>query len=494
MARLFQDHPAALAATLDVLKATQGFSLDQLRYEYPDEILEEGRTPQQTLDARVWTAVAERWPEGVSADIRNRLAHKLQLIERWATPPYFLTVHEIVRYARSEGILCQGRGSVANSAVCYVLSVTAVDPSKHDFLFERFVSASRGEPPDIDIDFEHERREEVIQHLYQRYGRYRSAICATVIRYRARSAIREVGKALGLSEDIRSAATCTDVQAAEGCRDRRLGLEQGSSLWDHYRRLGETEGGGRAARPLRGERRPLAQATSRVEVVCREWYGLYAEGARRGAPQARQIADRFHLIQNLRERLEVHLSRPIYVHAPGGHGQKAAGDANDAKPPSSLHEAFTRVRTLHTTGRSVADIVRITGLSRKRVDKWVRLDALPERNVAAPPSSSPARFHAYMAQRWSEGITKIRWLFSEITRLGYTGCSSRVAKYITPWRQTADGAATTPSKILLPLDPTTGIRISSLVAAALCLRPRPELNEHERGALGLLKEGVPAFA
>jgi error-prone DNA polymerase len=202
MARLFPDHPDALAATLDVLDATQGFSLDQLRYEYPDEILEEGRTPQQTLESRAWAAVVERWPEGVSPDIRQRLAHELRLIEQLGYAPYFLTVHEIVRYARSEGILCQGRGSAANSAVCYVLGVTAVDPSKHDLLFERFVSASRGEPPDIDIDFEHERREEVIQHLYQRYGRDRAAICATVIRYRARSAIREVGKALGLSEDI----------------------------------------------------------------------------------------------------------------------------------------------------------------------------------------------------------------------------------------------------------------------------------------------------
>jgi error-prone DNA polymerase len=202
MARLFAPVPDALAATLDVLAATQGFSLDQLRYEYPDEILEEGRTPQQTLEARVWAAVAERWPDGVSADIRNRLAHELRLIEQLGYAPYFLTVHEIVRYARSEGILCQGRGSAANSAVCYVLGVTAVDPSKHDLLFERFVSASRGEPPDIDIDFEHERREEVIQHIYTRYGRDRAAICGTVIRYRARSAIREVGKALGLSEDI----------------------------------------------------------------------------------------------------------------------------------------------------------------------------------------------------------------------------------------------------------------------------------------------------
>ncbi|HYF55487.1 MAG TPA: error-prone DNA polymerase, partial [Salinarimonas sp.] len=178
------------------------FSLDGLRYEYPDEILEPGRTPQQTLAGRVAAAAAERWPEGLPPGIAERLRHELALIDQLGYAPYFLTVHEIVRFARAEGILCQGRGSAANSAVCYVLGVTAVDPGKHDLLFERFVSASRGEPPDIDIDFEHERREEVIQHLYRRYGRDRAAICATVIRYRSRSAIREVGKALGLSEDV----------------------------------------------------------------------------------------------------------------------------------------------------------------------------------------------------------------------------------------------------------------------------------------------------
>jgi error-prone DNA polymerase len=202
MATMFQRHPGALAASLRILDAIRGFSLDQLRYEYPQEVLEPGRTAQETLVSRVAEAVAERWPHGVAADITARLDHELQLIEQLGYAPYFLTVHEIVRFARSKGILCQGRGSAANSAVCYVLGITAVDPAKHDLLFERFVSASRGEPPDIDVDFEHERREEVIQHIYDRYGRDRAAIVATVIRYRARSAIREVGKAMGLTEDV----------------------------------------------------------------------------------------------------------------------------------------------------------------------------------------------------------------------------------------------------------------------------------------------------
>ena len=204
MARLLAHHPQALPNTIRVLEATAGFSLDQLRYEYPDELLEEGRTAQQTLEARCAAALETRWPGGASASVRARVAHELRLIDQLGYAPYFLTVHEIVRFAREQPkpILCQGRGSAANSAVCYVLGVTAVDPAQHDLLFERFISASRGEPPDIDIDFEHERREEVIQHLYQRYGRDRAAICATVIRYRARSAIREVGRAMGLTADI----------------------------------------------------------------------------------------------------------------------------------------------------------------------------------------------------------------------------------------------------------------------------------------------------
>jgi error-prone DNA polymerase len=202
MARLFARYPDALQASLDVLATTRGFSLDHLRYEYPDEVLDPGLTAQQSLEARVTEAVAARWPVQVPDAITARIAHEMRLIRDLGYAPYFLTVHEIIRFARARGILCQGRGSAANSTVCYVLGITAVDPEKHDLLFERFVSASRGEPPDIDIDFEHERREEVIQHLYERYGRDRAAICATLIRYRPRSAIREVGKAMGLSEDI----------------------------------------------------------------------------------------------------------------------------------------------------------------------------------------------------------------------------------------------------------------------------------------------------
>ncbi|ATR19612.1 error-prone DNA polymerase (plasmid) [Roseomonas sp. FDAARGOS_362] len=258
MARLFRDHPDALRSTLRVLDACQGFSLSQLRHEYPDEILEPGRTPQQTLAVRVAEAATARFPRGVSSDIQARLDHELALIGQLDYAPYFLTVDEVVRFARGRGILCQGRGSAANSSVCYVLGITAVDPSKHDLLFERFLSAERAEPPDIDVDFEHERREEVIQFLYRRYGRDRAAIVGTVIRFRGRSAVREVGKVLGLSEDVTGRLakaswgpgrddSLVEIAAAEGLdladRRLRLALELAEEIQDFPRHLATHVGG-----------------------------------------------------------------------------------------------------------------------------------------------------------------------------------------------------------------------------------------------------------
>jgi error-prone DNA polymerase len=201
MRRLFAGHEEAVEATSRVVDACR-FSLRDLSYEYPEEILDEGLSAQQTLERRVAVAVREKWPGGTPEKVARQIAEEMELIARKDYAAYFLTVHEIVRFARSKEILCQGRGSAANSAVCYVLGITSVDPSKHRLLFARFLSDARGEPPDIDIDFEHERREDVIQHIYQRYGRDRAALTATLIRYRTRSAVREVGKAMGLSEDI----------------------------------------------------------------------------------------------------------------------------------------------------------------------------------------------------------------------------------------------------------------------------------------------------
>jgi error-prone DNA polymerase len=208
MARLFADYPEAIAATLDVL-AEARFSLDELRYEYPDEVAPDGLSPDAYLRRLAFEGAEARYGGAVPERVRALLEHELALIARLGYAPYFLTVHDLVGFARGRGILCQGRGSAANSAVCYCLGITAVDPDTFDLLFERFVSAERNEPPDIDVDFEHERREEVIQYVYGKYGRERAGIAATVIRWRGRSAIRDVGKAMGLSEDAVAALSAT---------------------------------------------------------------------------------------------------------------------------------------------------------------------------------------------------------------------------------------------------------------------------------------------
>jgi error-prone DNA polymerase len=233
MARLFRDHPAALAHQHEILERCR-FSLDELAYEYPDEPIPPGRTADEYLAELAWAGAAARYPQGVPARVRETIARELALIARLDYARYFLTVHDIVRFARSRGILCQGRGSAANSAVCYVLGITGVDPTEIDLLFERFVSAERREPPDIDVDFEHERREEVIQYIYDRYGRDRAAIAATVIHYRPKMAVREVGKAMGLSEDTTAALSAQSWAAGEELwpedRLREIGLDPASVI------------------------------------------------------------------------------------------------------------------------------------------------------------------------------------------------------------------------------------------------------------------------
>ncbi|MGH7002977.1 MAG: PHP domain-containing protein, partial [Alphaproteobacteria bacterium] len=200
MARLFRAHPDAVARTMEIAGRIH-FSLDELRYEYPVEPVPEGRTAQEELERLTWIGAARRYPGGLTEKVRSLVERELKLIGELNYAPYFLTVNDIVREAREREILCQGRGSAANSAVCYVLGITAVDPDITELLFERFVSSERKEPPDIDVDFEHERREEIIQYIYEKYGRDRAGLAATVISYRERSAIRDVGKALGLSLD-----------------------------------------------------------------------------------------------------------------------------------------------------------------------------------------------------------------------------------------------------------------------------------------------------
>lgn len=202
--RVFRGYEDALKQTVKIANDLT-FSLDELRYEYPKEPAGESATPHEELVRLTWIGAKRRYPEGVSEKIKGIIEHELELIDELDYAPYFLTVDDIVRFARARGILCQGRGSAANSAVCFCLGITSVDPTKIDLLFERFVSADRNEPPDIDVDFEHERREEVIQYIYTKYGRHRAGIAATVITYRTKSAVREVGKAMGLSLDTVSA-------------------------------------------------------------------------------------------------------------------------------------------------------------------------------------------------------------------------------------------------------------------------------------------------
>ena len=208
MARLFADCPDAIAETQNLL-ARITFDLGQLTYEYPDEPVPPGWDAQGWLENLTFRHAAMRYPDGVPEKVEHLLKAELALIRKLDYARYFLTIHDIVRVANDKGILCQGRGSAANSAVCYVLGITCVDPAEGNLLFARFISEERREPPDIDVDFEHERREEVIQHIYARYGRERAGLAATVIHYRPKSAIREVGRVLGLSEDITAALSGT---------------------------------------------------------------------------------------------------------------------------------------------------------------------------------------------------------------------------------------------------------------------------------------------
>ncbi len=257
MHRLFARWPEALARTVEIAGRCR-FSLDELRYQYPEERDDPALTPQETLMRLTWEGAANRYPEGVPDEVTTTLRHELALIGKLDYAPYFLTVNSIVRFARSRGILCQGRGSAANSAVCYVLGITAIDPARNDLLFERFVSEERREPPDIDVDFEHERREEVIQWVYENYGRDRAALTATVTRYRSKGALRDVGKAMGLPEDLiatlsgqlgrwsKGGLSDADLRAAglnPDDRRLRLTLELAAQLRGAPRHLSQHPGG-----------------------------------------------------------------------------------------------------------------------------------------------------------------------------------------------------------------------------------------------------------
>ncbi len=233
MARLFRDAPEAIAETQNLMDRI-GFDLSELRYDYPDEPVPPGWKAHDWLEEVTWRSAAMRYPDGIPGKVEAQLKAELALIRKLEYERYFLTILDIVRVAEDKGILCQGRGSAANSAVCYVLGITAVDPADNDLLFARFISEERREPPDIDVDFEHERREEIIQHIYAKYGRHRAGIAATVISYRPRSAMREVGKALGLTEDVTARLASTQWGSwGNEIRDehvRQAGLDPANSV------------------------------------------------------------------------------------------------------------------------------------------------------------------------------------------------------------------------------------------------------------------------
>lgn len=239
MCRLFADWPHAIAATRSLANQIS-FALTDLQYEYPHEIVPEGSTPMEELARLTWSGAQNRYPDGIPDHVTKIIHKEFALIEKKEIARYFLTINDIVRFAREEAdppILCQGRGSAANSAVCFCLGITSVDPNEHNVLFERFLSEEREEPPDIDVDFEHERREEVIQYMYRKYGRTRAGLCATVIHYRPRSAIREVGKAMGLSEDVTSKLAGTIWGSFEGQMDDKRTKEAGLDLSNPYLRM-----------------------------------------------------------------------------------------------------------------------------------------------------------------------------------------------------------------------------------------------------------------
>ena len=253
MARLFHRHPDAITRTLRIVEDCR-FSLDELVYEYPDDEAPPGVTPQEELTRLTWAGARERYSGHLPEPVQAQINHELALIDQLNYANYFLTVYDIVRFAKSRGILCQGRGSAANSAVCYCLAITAIDPVRMDLLFERFISTERGEPPDIDVDFEHERREEIIQYIYKKYGRERAGLAATVIHYRGRSAMREVAKAMGLTRDVEDAlATMSKMRRPSAMADehvREAGLDPDEPRLAHCLRI---------ARDITGFPRHLSQ-------------------------------------------------------------------------------------------------------------------------------------------------------------------------------------------------------------------------------------------
>ncbi|NCI47014.1 error-prone DNA polymerase [Sediminibacterium soli] len=284
MRRLFRKYPEAIDRTKEIADACR-FSLEELAYEFPDEIIPDGRNPQEQLAALTWEGAREKYNNAIPKKIIDNIEYELAFIEKMEYAPFFLVVEDTVREARRRKILCQGRGSAANSTVCYCLGITAVDPTKHDLLFERFISDARNEPPDIDVDFEHERREEIIQYVYQKYGRDRAGIVATVTQLHQKGAIRDVGKAMGLSVDTISALSGTAWEFTDEWLADRSVKDTGLNLADKHlqkvlqltaqlisfpRQLGQHTGGFVITRGKLHELCPILNARMQ-DRTCIEW-------------------------------------------------------------------------------------------------------------------------------------------------------------------------------------------------------------------------------
>ena len=286
MARLFRGQPQALAETLCFAQSLK-FSLSELKHNYPDETTVDGVDPQTELERLTWEGAAQRYPRGIPQKVDGLIRHELAIVGQQNYARYFLTVHDIVRFARSEavGILCQGRGSAANSVICYCLYITEVDPNLMDVLFERFVSTERDEPPDIDVDFEHEKRDRIIAYIYEKYSEKRTALAAAVVSYRSRSALREVAKAMGLSDDVRNAlsgsiwgwwsSTVGEKEARAGGLDRtdpvsRHVIDKANEIMGFPRHLSQHVGGFVITRDRLDEIVPIMK-TAMPERMMVEW-------------------------------------------------------------------------------------------------------------------------------------------------------------------------------------------------------------------------------
>ena len=282
--RLFRQYPDAIMRAQEIAEACQ-FSLNELKYEYPEEITTEGRTPQEELTHLAWEGAKERYGNHVPEKTIAAIKYELKFIEEMNYAAYFLTVYDIVRYARQQKILCQGRGSAANSTVCYCLGITSVDPTKFDLLFERFISSARNEPPDIDVDFEHERREEVMQYVFNKYGRDRAAIIATVTQVHQKGAINDVGKVMGLSVDTVKRLSGSIWEFTDEWFEGKRLSEQGMNPGDHHlrkvlqltkeymgfpRQLGQHTGGFVITRGKLSDLCPIMNARM-VDRTCIEW-------------------------------------------------------------------------------------------------------------------------------------------------------------------------------------------------------------------------------